>query len=104
MQHVGNRVRTRRSPEEVKKAKLEELRADIVKLRQKKAVLRLELQQQKSNARAAEYKARLDAIDQKVAEKLYQMRELAIGAARAVGRTLAAPGILAKRVWDDWQV
>lgn len=104
MQHIGNQVRHRRSSEEVKKAKLEELRADITKLRQKKAVLRLELQQQQSNARAAEYKARLDAIDQKVAEKMQQMREVAIGAARAVGRTLAAPGTLAKRVWDDWQV
>lgn len=104
MQHYGTRTRVRRSPEEVKKAKLEELRADITKLRQKKAVLRLELQQQQSNARAAEYKARLDAIDQKVAEKMQQMRDIAVGAVKAVGRTLASPAILAKRVWDDWQV
>ena len=104
MQHIGTRTRVRRSPEEVKRAKIEELRADITKLRQKKAVLRLELQQQQSNARAAEYKAKFDAIDQKVAEKMQQMREIALGAARAVGRTLASPATLAKRVWDNWQV
>ena len=94
----------RRTSEEVKRDKLNQLKADITKLRQKKAVLRLELAQQRQNDRAMEYKARLDAIDQKVAEKMQQMRDIAFNAARAVGRTLAAPGTLAKRAWDDWQV
>lgn len=105
MQQVGQkRIKVKRSPEQIKQDKINKLKTDITKLRQKKAVLRLELSQQRQNARAAEYKARLDAIDQKVAEKLQQMRDVAAGAARKVGQTLASPATLARRVWDDWQV
>ena len=105
MQQVGQRrIKPKRSPEQIKQDKINKLKMDITKLRQKKAVLRMELSQQRQNARSAEFKAKLDAIDQKVADKMQQMRDVTVGAARKVGQTLAAPGVLAKRVWDDWQV
>lgn len=106
MQQVGQqkRMKPKRTPEQIKQDKINKLKTDITKLRQKKAVLRLELSQQKQNARAAEFKARLDAIDQKVAEKMQQMRDVATGVAHKVGEVVSSPVTTAKRVWDDWQV
>ena len=90
----------RRSPEEVKREKLNKLRNDITKLRQRKAVLRLELSQQRQNMRAEEYRARLDALDQKVADKLQQMRDVTTNAVRRLG----GPVEIGKRVWDNWRI
>lgn len=105
MQQIGQkRLKPKRTPEQIKQDKLNKLKTDITKLRQKKAVLRLELAQQRQNAKAAEYKARLDAIDQKVTEKMQQMRDIATGVVHKVGQVAASPATLAKRVWDDWQV
>ena len=109
MQNVGQkRMKPRRTPEQIKQDKINKLKNDITKLRQKKAVLRLELSQQRQNAKAAEFKARLDAIDQKVAEKMQQMRDTATGVVhqvgQKVGQVVSSPVTTAKRVWDDWQV
>ena len=105
MQQVGQkRLKPKRTPEQIKQDKLNKLKTDITKLRQKKAVLRLELAQQRQNAKSAEYKARLDAIDQKVTEKMQQMRDIATGVVHKVGQVASSPVTLAKRVWDDWQV
>lgn len=105
MQQIGKRrIKLKRSPEQIKQDKINKLKTDITKLRQKKAVLRLELAQQRQNAKSAEFKARLDAIDQKVAEKMQQMRDVATGVAHRVGQVVASPVTTAKRVWDDWQV
>lgn len=105
MQQVGQkRLRVRRTPEQIKQDKINKLKTDITKLRQKKAVLRLELSQQRQNAKSAEFKARLDAIDQKVAEKMQQMRDIATGVVHQVGKVVAHPVNTARRVWDDWQV
>lgn len=105
MQQIGQkRIKPRRSPEQIKQDKINKLKTDITKLRQKKAVLRLELAQQRQNAKSAEFKARLDAIDQKVAEKMQDMRDIATGVAHKVGQVVASPVTTAKRVWDDWQV
>ena len=105
MQQVGQKkIRIKRTPEQIKQDKINKLKTDITKLRQKKAVLRLELAQQRQNAKSAEFKARLDAIDQKVTEKMQQMRDVATGVVHKVGQVAASPATLAKRVWDDWQV
>ena len=101
MQYVGNqRIKPKRSPEQIKQDKINKIKDDITKLRQKKALLRLELQQQQQNARRAEFKARLDAIDQKVAEKMQDMRDVAMGAVR----NLRGPGEIAQRAWDNWRI
>ena len=101
MQHIGNnRMTPRRSPEQVKQDKINKIKDDITKLRQKKAVLRLQLQQQQQNARSAEFKAKLDAIDQKVTDKMQQMRDIAAGAVRRLG----TPKDVAQRAWDNWRM
>lgn len=107
MQQLGQKkiaTKPKRTPEQIKKDKIDKLKADITKLRQRKAVLRMELSQQKQNARAAEIKARLDAIDRKVTEKMQEMRDIALGIANKVGEVVSSPVTTAKRVWDDWQV
>lgn len=94
----------RRTSEEVRRDEIVQLQNDITKLRQKKADLRLELAKEKKDLRDEAVRARFEAIDQKIADKMQQAREIAMGAVKAVGTVAAAPAIAAKRVWDDWQV
>ena len=94
----------RKTPEQVKQEKLNRLRTQIAKLRKQKSELRTQAQQQKRNIQAAEFRAKLDAIDAKITQKMQQMRDTASNVVQKVKDVATAPVVGAKRVWDDWEV
>ena len=94
----------KKTPEQIKQEKIQRLRDQIAKLRRKKAELRTQAQQQKKNLQAAEFRAKLDAIDAKITQKMQQMRDTASDVIQKVKDVATAPARGVKRVWDDWEV
>lgn len=94
----------RQTPEQKKQDKLSKLRDQVAKLRKQKAELRTRAQQQKKNLQAAEFRAKLDAIDSKITQKMQQMRDTASNVFQKVKDVAVAPAVATKRVWDDWEI
>lgn len=94
----------KKDPRQVKQEKIARLKDQVAKLRQQKAAMRVAYQQKQRDTSAAEFRGKLDAIDQKITQKMQQMRDVAFDAVEVVKKVATAPAVATKRVWDDWEI
>lgn len=92
-----------KTPEQKKQEKLTKLKQDIAELRRKKAELRSERQKYAMDQRVQEFQRKLDALDNKINDKLARMREVTTGIVQKVGHAAKETALAPKRVWDNWK-
>lgn len=94
----------KKTPEQKKQEKIAKLKEQVANLRRQKNEMRTAYRLAKKDTASAEFRGKLDAIDQKITQKMQQMRDTASNVVQKVGQAVAAPAVGAKRVWDEWEL